>query len=144
MEKDTEELNHELREAKDAEEFLTENQENFREYALREYLELLMKEKNLSKAEIIVKSQLEQVYAYHIFAGRKKKPSRNKILSIALAMKLNLKETQRLLYYAGSEELYPKNSRDSVIIYAINNQMNVADTNALLQNLSVKPLLVSI
>ena len=93
---------------------------------------------------IITKSQLEQIYAYHIFAGRKKNPSRNKILALALSMELTQKEAQRLLYYAGSERLYPKNAWDSVIIYALNNKMSVDETNALLLKLSQAPLMQNV
>ena len=143
MQKDTEELNHELIEADGVEGFLAENRENFRKYTLSEYLAFLMKEKKMNKTEIIAKSHLEQVYAYHIFAGRKKNPSRNKILSIALAMELTVEEAQRLLYYAGCERLYVRNTWDSVLLYALNNRMAVTDTNILLLNLSERPLLGS-
>jgi len=97
--------------------------------------------KNLSKAEVIQKSGLEQLYAYHIFAGRKKNPSRNKVLSIALAMELSPDETQYLLYYAGVEQLYVRNSWDSVIWYALENHLTVIDTNILLLKLSETSLI---
>ena len=143
MQKDTEELNHELAEAEGVEGFIAENQENFRKYTLPEYLGLLMEEKKMNKAEVIVKSHLEQVYAYHIFAGRKKNPSRNKILALALAMELTTEEAQRLLYYAGCERLYVRNTWDSVLLYALQHHMSVTDTNILLLKLSEQPLLGS-
>ena len=143
MQKDTDELNNELIEAKGVEGFLEDNQENFREYTLSEYLELLMEEKHMTKAEVIAKSELEQVYAYHIFAGRKKKPARNKILALALALELTPEEAQRLLYYAGCERLYVRSSWDSVILYALQNNMSVIDTEALRLDLTEKPLLAN-
>ena len=143
MQKDTEELNHELAEATGVEGFLADNQENFRQYTLAEYLALLLEEKHLTKAEVIAKSHLEQVYAYHIFAGRKKNPSRPKTLALALALGLTADEAQRLLYYAGNEHLYVRNSWDSVLLYALHHHMTVADTNILLLNLSEQPLLGS-
>ena len=143
MQKDTEELNHELPEAEGVEGFLEDNRENFRQYTLPEYLSLLMKEKHMTKADVIARSHLEQVYAYHIFAGRKKNPSRSKILSLALAMELTVEETQRLLYYAGNERLYVRNPWDSILLYALQHRMTVADTNILLLNLSENPLLGS-
>ncbi len=143
MQKDTEELNHELQNAAGVESFVADNQENFRNYTLSEYLELLMEQKQMTKAEVIARSHLEQVYAYHIFAGRKKNPSRNKILSLALALELNTNETQKLLYYAGREQLYVRNPWDSILLYALQHHMTVADTNILLMNLSEQPLLGS-
>ncbi len=143
MQKDTEALNHELQNAAKVENFMTANRENFRTYTLSEYLELLTKQKQMTKAEVIAKSHLEQVYAYHIFAGRKKNPSRNKILSLALALELNTDEAQRLLYYAGRERLYVRNPWDSVLLYALQHHLTVSDTNILLMNLSEQPLLGS-
>ena len=143
MQKDTEELNHELAEAEGVEGFLEDNRENFREYTLPEYLAVLMEEKGMTKAEVIVKSQLEQIYAYHIFAGRKKNPARNKILALALALSLTPEEAQRLLYYAGCERLYVRSSWDSVILYALGHHMGVTDTEMLLLDLTERPLLGS-
>lgn len=76
-------------------------------------------------------------YVYHIFAGRKN-PARNKILALAIAMKLSLDEVQHLLYYAKAEKLYVRNSWDSVIIHAIENNLSVLETNLLLDKLGEK------
>ena len=85
--KDTEQLENELSAADDVKTFLDENAENFRRFTLAEYLKHLLTEKNLIKAQVIRDSQLDEGYAQHIFSGRKN-PSRNKILSLALAMNL--------------------------------------------------------
>jgi len=141
IEKDTQQLENELAETDELEIFLENNKEIFKNLSLAEYLESLLREKNLSKKEIIKKSLLNEVYAYHIFGGRKKNPSRQKILSLALAMKLTPKETQKLLYYAGLEKLYVKNSWDSIILFALENKLSVEKTNNLLIKFSENPLL---
>ena len=133
MKKSTEELTNELREAGGLEGFIVKNHEQFRRYTLSEYLQHLLEEKHLSKAEIIAKAGLDQIYAYHIFAGRKKNPSRNKVIALALSMELTPEETQYLLYYAGAEGLYVRSSRDSVLWYALNNRLGVAAAQNLLQ-----------
>ena len=141
MPKDTRELQNELKKAEGLENFLVDNQKDFRRYTLAEYLERLLKEKNLSKGEVIEKSQLERLYAYHIFAGRKKNPSREKVIAIALAMALTPEETQYLLYYAGAPQLYVRNPLDSVLWYALENHMSVVDTNIMLENMAELPLI---
>ena len=142
MAKDTADLEHDLQKAKSFDDFRAENQGNQREkLTLAEYLAQLLREKKLNRAEVIAKSYLEKVYAYHIFAGRKVKTSRSKILSLAVAMGLTPKEAQHLLYYAGLEQLYVRNSWDSVIWYALENHLTVPETNELLNNLSEKPFL---
>ena len=141
MPKDTEELKDGLRQASGLESFLVDNQKEFRRYTLAEYLNQLLDEKHLSKADVVRDSRLERVYGYHIFAGRKKNPSRNKVISLALAMKLAPEETQYLLYYAGAEQLYVRNPRDSILWYALDHHMSVLDTNIMLQKMSEEPLL---
>ena len=141
MPKDTSELQNELKRADGLEKFLADNQKDFRKYTLAEYLERLLKEKKLSKGEVIAKSRLERMYAYHIFAGRKKNPSREKIIALALAMELTPEETQYLLYYAGVEPLYVRNPLDSVLWYALEHKMSVVDTNIMLEKMSELPLI---
>lgn len=141
MRKDTEELENELAESQNLEEFFQDNEGNFQDFTLAQYLSYLLVDKNLSKAEVIAASELNQIYAYHIFAGRKKNPARPKILALALAMKLSVKETQYLLYYAGLEKLYVRNEWDSVIMYALENKLSVRSANELLSNFDEEPLL---
>ncbi len=140
-EKDTQSMEHELSEAGEFEQFFVENEGNFRERTLAEHLQALLAEKKLSQAEVIKKSCLEPKYADHIFAGRKKRPSREKVLSLALAMGLSPKEAQYLLCYAGAGQLYVRNPWDSVLWYALEHRMTVMETNALLEKLSKEPLL---
>ena len=138
--KDTAQLEHELSEADDVKKFLDDNAENLRKFTLAEYLKHLLDEKNLSKAQVIRDSELDATYAHHIFGGRKN-PSREKIFSLALAMKLSTKETDYLLYYAGHEKLYVRNDRDAVISFALENHKTVLQTNELLEELKIAPLI---
>ena len=138
--KDTDQLENELTEADDVKKFLEDNAENFRRYTLAEYLKLLIKEKNLVKAQVIRDSQLDEGYAKHIFSGRKN-PSREKVFTLALAMNLSPKETNYLLYYAGHSKLYARDERDNVIAFALENHKDVLQTNELLEDLKMHPLI---
>ena len=126
--KDTAQLENELRDAKDVENFLSANTQNLRKFTLKEYLRKLLAEKNLSQAQVIRDSQLAEGYA-------------KKILSLAVAMNLSPQETDYLLYYAGHNKLYARNAWDDVIAFALTNHKTVADTNELLTNLQLEPLL---
>ncbi|MBR5913355.1 MAG: hypothetical protein IKZ58_03180 [Selenomonadaceae bacterium] len=138
-EKDTEELENELAETDDLKKFFAENELNLRNFTLAQYLSYLLVTKNLSKAEVIKRSELGD-YAYHIFSGRKN-TSREKIISLALAMQLSFEECQHLLYYAGAKQLYARDSWDDVIIYALKNNLTVTQTNELLIDFDESPLL---
>ena len=139
MAKSTGELFTELKEDKNLSGYFRRNSEEFT-LPLNEYLEKLLAEKNLTKKEVIERSGLNREYAYHIFSGLKKNPSRSKLLAIALAMELNLDEIQYLLRYAQLGALYPRNQWDAVIISAVEQKFSVAQTNELLYRLGEKTL----
>jgi len=133
--KTTTTLLNELQSTKNVYDFINQNQNNLKTYPLPEYLNYLLHEKNCTKSEIIKRSGLNQIYAYHIFSGNKK-PSRKKVISLALAFQLTFKEAQILLKCAHISELYIRNPWDSIIIYALNQHLNVLSTNELLMNLT--------
>lgn len=132
--KDTNDLFTELHEDSNIKNYLRRNRDEF-VLPLGEYLENLLAQKNLTKQAVIEKSGVQREYAYHIFSGLKKNPSRPKILAIAFAMGLNLEETQYLLRYAKQSPLYPRNPWDSIIISAIEQKLTVLQTNELLNQL---------
>ena len=136
--KDTDKLLEELQHVQSMENFLKCNEPELAIDTLAEYLQKLLERKGLAKSDIVKASCLEEAYAYHIFSG-KKNPSKVKVLAIAIAMKLDLRETQYLLKAAKVSELYARNIWDSVLIYAINKKLNVIQTNELLESLSISP-----
>lgn len=138
--KSTGELFTELKEEKNLQGWRTNNREEFT-LPLSEYLEKILADKNLTKQEVIERSGLNREYAYHIFSGKKKNPSRTKLLALAIAMGLNLDEVQYLLRYAGHGALYPRNSWDAVIISAVEQGLSVMQTNELLHSLGETILL---
>lgn len=138
--KSTGELFTELKAEKNLQGWRTNNREEFTS-PLDEYLEKVLADKNLTKQEVIERSGLNREYAYHIFSGKKKNPSRTKLLALAIAMGLNLDEIQYLLRYAGHGLLYPRNAWDAVIISAVEQKLSVMQTNELLDRLGETELL---
>ena len=94
-----------------------------------EYIRKIMIDRGLYKIDISKLSLIDRSYTSQIIEGTRK-PGRDKVLAIAIGLKLSIDETQKALKLAGLNELYPKSKRDSIIIYAINKKMNVMDTNA--------------
>jgi len=97
--------------------------------SLSGYLTQLLREKDLKKSEVIKKSGLNETFAYQIFSGDRK-ASRNKVLQLAFAMELSLREAQRLLKQAGVNELYCKNRRDAIIIYCLSRKCPLIKVDA--------------
>lgn len=101
---------------------------------LADYLELILKEKELKKADVIKNAQLERTYGYQLFNGTRT-PSRNSLLCIGVGMKLSLDEMQALLKIAHQAPLYARDLRDSAIIYGINKKCNMTKMEELLMEL---------
>lgn len=127
----TDDLLKNLENAENIDDYISRNRKNFVDMSISEYLHELLEEKNMKQADVIKRSELQQNYACQIFNGTKN-PSRDKLICIAVGMRLDMEETQRLLKICNRPVLYVKNERDSIIIYAINNEMSIIDTNELL------------
>ncbi len=112
----TEELLEELLSSPDPAKFINNN--NISTRSLSEYLQQLLKEKGLERVKVVHEAGLNETFGYQIFTGARN-ASRDKILQIAFAMKLSLKETDRLLQAGGVNELYCKNRRDAIVIFAL-------------------------
>lgn len=95
------------------------------------YLKTLLLKKDVSKSELIKMTNLHRTYAYQIFNGQKK-PSRSKIIQIALALQLDIRETNNLLSLSDNGYLYPKVRYDAIILYALEHKKSIIDTNLIL------------
>lgn len=129
--KTTEELNHEIKTATDIEDYLKKNKENMLINNLPEYLNMLLVQKGLSKANVIRNSLLDRSYVYQIFSGEKT-PSRDKLIAMAFGLCLSEKETQKMLKLSGNRELYARDERDALILFALQRKKTIWETNELL------------
>ena len=139
--KNTVELQNEIENTTDINRLIKNRPDTLPAHNLAEYLQLLLDEKKLKKSDVVKQSGLEKSYAYHIFSGEKS-PTRPKVLAIALAMGLTQKETDYILYYAGANRLYPRDSLDAVIIYALKNHLSVDNTNIQLESVGETEYLI--
>ena len=140
MNKTTDELNNELKEADDIRRFMKINEDELISKRIADFLNELIDKKGLRKARVIDKANIQKTYAYEVINGRKGNPSRDIILRLAFAIGLDIEETQALLKHSQLPQLYARNSRDSIIIYAINNKKSLIDCNVLLDEMKEKLL----
>ena len=115
----------------DIDTYLEQNKENMIPHNLPFHLELLLKQKGLTKADVVRGSQLNRKYVYQIFSGEKT-PSRNKLIALAFGLQLTAKETQTMLKLAGYRELYVRDAWDTIILYALQRGKSILETNDLL------------
>lgn len=131
MYKSTDELNHEIKAATNIEDYLSENREHLIKDSLSKHLHELLAQKKLRRADVIRGSLLGRSYVYRIFAGQKI-PSRDKLIALAFGMRLSEEETQKMLKLSGNRELYARDERDALILFALQREMTIIDTNSLL------------
>ena len=99
-----------------------------------QYLLKLLKEKNITLSNAFNSASMDDSYGRHL-KRKDRKLNRNTILKLAFSIKLTLEETQNLLKYSSCSTLYAKNSRDKLIIFAINNKYSLIQANNLLNDL---------
>lgn len=128
MQKNTAKIVEELGLCPDFQTFYDENKDYMISATLAELLERLLAEKGLKKSAVIKKAELAEVYAYQIFSGLRV-PERKKLLCLAVAMGLNIEETQTLLKCAGYSPLYVKLPFDCVVLYGLCKGLSVVEIN---------------
>lgn len=131
MVKKTKEMLEQLKTAESLDGYLRENEDQLVDGTIREQLEAALRETGLSKAEVLRRAEINDIYGYQLFAGSRK-PSRDKLIALCIGMSLTLDRTQALLKATGFAPLYAKNKRDSILIFGIQNNQTVLEINTAL------------
>lgn len=137
--KSTDDLVNEITKSENILDFLAENHIEMNTGGLPQYLEEWIQKKNISKADVVRRSNLNRAYVYQIFLGRKY-PSRDKVIALAFGLRLSAEETQKLLKQAGYRELYPRDPRDAMLLYAFCQEMSIINANQLLYESNIDVL----
>lgn len=98
------------------------------EPSLADYLNSLLDEKGLERIDVVRAARINETFGYQIFKGQRN-PSRDKVLQIAFAMGLDLRETNRLLRVSGASDLYCKNRRDAILIFCLDKGYSLCKTD---------------
>lgn len=107
--------------------------------ALSEFLEEKLNKSGLTRAELFMRSGLNPSYGYQLLSGLRS-PARDTAIQLALGLALDVDDTQRLLRTAKLGALYPRDRRDSVILFAVTNGFTLTKTNELLTSHSMSTL----
>lgn len=134
----TTQLLHKLSESKDVKKFIEEYESEFRCISCSDFINDVLAQKDLSVAKV-AKESGQGEYAYKVIRGERK-PSRDVLITIAIGLELNLDETQLLLRIAKWAILDPRDKRDSIIIYGINERKTVEQLNDLLYDMEQQTL----
>ena len=122
----TEEMLDELLSAPRVEDYLRRH--DLETPALSEYLNLLLDESGLTRAEVLRKAGIEQTHGWYAFNG-KRGLGRDNTLKLAFAFGLDVRHANRLLQAAGTNALYAKNRRDAILIYCLEHSCTLQQAN---------------
>lgn len=117
----TDELLEMLLESASPEAYLSEMRAE--ERCLSDYLQELLQVHETTRSEVIRSSGMNATYCYQVFQGTRH-PSRDNVLMIAFGMGCTLEETQRMLRFAGHNELWCKVRRDAIIIFCLDHRLS--------------------
>ena len=134
--KSTEELEHQIRESATPQVLTGED------YALPPlpiYLNSLLHRHGLTVQDVVIACNLDRSYGYQLFNGTRR-PSREFLLRLALLLKLEEDEAQRLLKIAGRQPLYARSRRDAAVLYALTHRLTAEKTDELLESLGEETL----
>ena len=139
--KDTAKLLELLKKSGSIDSYLKENKDFLIDCTLKEYLNLFLTEKNLTIAEASRASDISDRYCYQFLSmSNPRKPSRDILIQFCIGIQLNFDEIQTGLKIAEYAPLYPKDKRDSIIIFGIENSLTFMEINEELHNRGLKCL----
>ncbi len=129
--KTTGELMDELSSISSIREYFDKNETEIVREKLSDRLQALIEKKGITRSRLAVCARLDRFYIYDIFSGRKL-PGRDKLVCIILGLGLELDEAMELFHLAEKPELYARDPRDSILIFAIQHHLTVDETNGML------------
>lgn len=137
MSKSTADLGAELNGISDLQKYLHDNQKELVIPEPLSYLLQLAQSRGISKSQLIRDAQLERTFGYHLLDGSKTL-TRNKALALIFAAHLSTEEANTFLKYAQLPHLYPRNRRDNVILFCLQKQKSLQETNCTLDDFQME------
>lgn len=111
----------------------------FLDNSIKIFFDELLSKTGQSKSEIIRDANIPRTYGYQILNGTRT-THKDYYLRIAIAMKLDLRTTQRLLAVTQIGGLHSLIKRDAAIMFALNHGYDNAQTYDFMLNLGVPVL----
>lgn len=137
--KKTSDLEQELSACADLKKYLDQNTFRAESHTVSQQLVELMEQKGIARSQLITRSGLNDIYVHQILSGHRR-PSRDKLLCLALGLELDAEQVQSLLKGCGYAPLYAKNRRDSIVLHGFLHTESLFHINENLYNLG-EPLL---
>lgn len=95
-------------------------------------LSQIIAENGLKTSDVVTNAMayIAKSYVYDIINGCKTNPTRDKLLILCIASRMNVNQTKKVLVSFGLSPLYAKSARDAIIYACINNKVwNIKEIN---------------
>ena len=122
---------HSLENAEDLDENIIRNVDADKSMTFPEYITDQADRAALPAGDLIRRAHIQRNYGYQILNGSRR-PGRDKVIAMCLALSLPLEEVQRALTIAEENTLYPRRQRDAILIFGIHRHLPVEEVNQLL------------
>lgn len=130
MKKSTDDLMNILKQAPSVDDYFDQNDDEIFFGSLSEMIDYFLARKNLTKADVVNGSGINKGYCYEIMSGKSTKNiSRDKVIMLCFGLRLTVDEAQQLLKKSGYAPLYARDTRDSIIVFSLENRINIVSTN---------------
>ena len=130
--KNTGELEQELRESATFESFAESMDDAFLAEEVGRDLALLIQKHKIKKTKLFLDANIHENYGYQLLSG-KRYPSRDVLLSIFLSLHLSYEEVNQFLRDHGYTPLYVRRKFDAAVIFSLMHGWSVMQCNELLQ-----------
>lgn len=96
--------------------------------SLSSYLNEQLEERGLKRSEVLRDAGIEQTFGWYVFNGQRGM-SRDNVLRLCFTMGFDVRCANRALQAAGANTLYPKNRRDTILIYCLEHDCTLQQAN---------------
>ena len=137
MKRSTQELLTLMKQSETLSDYLDEGADDMITADLPTALNERIKKSGKMASEVFRLAAIEKTYGYAILAG-KRSPGRNKLLALIFGLSLPPSDAQELLKTTGYPPLYPKLTRDAVILFCLEKGSSLSDVNEILYDMGLE------
>lgn len=127
----TEVLQNKLLQSETLDDFIEQHQKEIKGESFKDYLYALIEDLEIKTSDLFQLAHMSDSYGYQLLNG-KRQPSRDKVIQLSIGLSLTLAQTNRLLKLSGKSELYVKDERDAIFMFALNKKWSLYDVEDLL------------
>ena len=107
--------------------------------SFHDYISQMCLDREETREHIIKRSGINRTYGHQLFNGTRR-PSRDKVIQLAIGFGLDIEQTQQLLKSAQESPLTPRVKRDAAILYCMMHHLDISETQKLLAGFDMSVL----